>query len=212
MEMVTPIRAETFENLVFDAGLLLKNFTFDSATDAESLMALVKNEANTGKMMGATKGGVNPQTNFEFWEPELDGMRMSFKGAKRLSTADCVISGTYVEMTPDNVRDVLALADKTGEGNKIKVQPRFDIQVDDYLDNVVWIGNLGHDGLYVVELRNALCTVGLSTQTTDKDIGTLPFEFHGHADDVSSTELPISYYFFRSSVAAAASEPAEAEE
>lgn len=206
MEMMTPVRAETFENLVFDAGILLRDFKFNTATDAESLAALIKAAKTSGAcILGATKGGINPQTNFEFWEPELDGKRMSFKGAKHLSTADCIISGTLVEMTPDNVKNVLALADKEGEGAKISVKPRFSIKEGDYIDSLVWVGNLGSDGLYLVELKNALCTTGLSTQTTDKDVGTLPFEFHGHADDVSDTELPISYWFFRSSGAAAAS-------
>lgn len=198
MENMTPIREETFRNLVFDAGILLKNFDYSSATDAESLAALVKTAKDSGAgLLGATKGGVNPQTNFEFWSPELDGKRMAFKGEKRLSNADCMISGTLVEMTPGNVRDVLALADQSGEGSVVTVQPRFSIKDGDYLDSVVWIGNLGSDGLYLVELKNALCTKGLSTQTTDKDVGTLPFEFHGHADSVSSTELPIKYVFFK---------------
>lgn len=200
MDMVTPVRAETFENLVFDAGMLFKNLDYSSATDASTLMTLIKTEkekASGSALLGATKGGINPQTNFEFWSPELDGKRMPFKGEKRLSSADCVVSGTLVEMTPDNVKDVLGLADKTGSGTKITVQPRFSIKEGDYIEHLVWVGNLGSDGLYLIDLKNALCTTGLSTQTTDKDVGTLPFEFHGHADDVSSTDLPITYLFFK---------------
>ena len=205
MDMMTPIRAETFENLVFDAGLLLRNFDYSTAADAESLAALVKEaKKDSSKLLGATKGGINPKTNFEFWEPELDGKRMSYKGAKRLSNGTAVISGTLVEMTPENAKDVIALADVGGDGNKRFVQPRFSIEAGDYIDGLVWISNLGSDGLYLAELKNALCTSGLSTQTTDKDIGTLPFEFHGHADDVNDTNLPIIYWFFRSSNAAAA--------
>lgn len=197
MNMVTPVRGETFEKLVFNAGILLKDLDYSSATDAASLMELIKTAKETGKgLLGATKGGVNPQTNYTFWEPEVDGKRMSFKGAKQLDNAECKISGTLVEFTPDNVKDVLALADKTGTGVKITVQPRFDIQEGDYIDHLIWVGNLGSDGLYLIDLKNALCTTGLSTQTTDKDIGTLPFEFVGHADSVSSTELPIKYLFF----------------
>lgn len=200
MDMVTPVRAETFENLVFDAGMLFKNLDYSSATDASTLMTLIKTEkekVSGSALLGATKGGINPQTNFEFWSPELDGKRMPFKGEKRLSSADCVVSGTLVEMTPDNVKDVLGLADKTGSGTKITVQPRFSIKEGDYIEHLVWVGNLGSDGLYLIDLKNALCTTGLSTQTTDKDVGTLPFEFHGHADDVSSTDLPITYLFFK---------------
>ena len=118
-------------------------------------------------------------------------MRMPFVGSKRPDTADVKITGTFVEYTPDNVKDVLAVADKTGEGAKITIQPRFSIKAGDYIKSLVWVGNHGSDGIVLVELKNALCTTGLNTQTTDKDVGTLPFEFVGHADDVSSTELPI---------------------
>lgn len=198
MDMMTPIRAETFENLVFDAGILFKDLDYSSATDAETLAGLIKTAKDSGTgLLGATKGGINPQVTFEFWEPELDGKRMPFKGEKRLSSADCVVSGTLVEMTPDNVKDVLGLADKSGSGKMITVQPRFSIQKGDYINHLIWVGNLGSDGLYLVDLKNALCTTGLSTQTTDKDVGTLPFEFHGHADNVSDTELPIKYLFFK---------------
>lgn len=197
MAMMTPIRAETFEKLVFDAGILFKNLDYSAATDATSLASLVATAkaAGTG-LLGATKGGVNPQTNFTFWEPELDGKRMSFKGAKHLDNAECKIAGTLVEFTPDNVKDVLALADSTTATNITTVQPRFDIKEGDYINHLIWIGNLGADGLYLIDLSNALCTVGLNTQTTDKDIGTIPFEFVGHADDVSDTTLPIKYLFF----------------
>ena len=198
MENMTPVREETFKNLVFDAGILLRDFDYSSATDAATLATLVKTaKGDTSKLLGATKGGINLQTNYEYWSPEFDGKRMAYKGEKRLSSVSCVISGTLVEMTPDNAVSVLALADKAGEGTKITVQPRAEIKEGDYIDSIVWIGNLGADGLYLVELKNALCTSGLSTQTTDKDIGTLPFEFHGHAGSVSDTELPIKYVFFK---------------
>ena len=43
--MLSPITAETFKNLQFDAGILLYNFDYLSATDAASLAQLVKSEA-----------------------------------------------------------------------------------------------------------------------------------------------------------------------
>lgn len=203
--MMTPIRAETFEKLVFDAGILFKNWDYSSATDAASLAALVATEKakTSGRtMMGATKGGINPQTSYNFWEPELDGKRMSFKGAKRMDSAEVKISGTLVEFTPDNVKAVLSLADKDTKNStatKEVIVPRFDIKAGDYINNIIWVGNWGDKGLVLVDLQNCICTAGLNTQTTDKDIGTLPFEFTAHAGSVSSTELPIKYIFYSAS-------------
>lgn len=195
--MITPIRAESFEQMIFDAGMMLKNFDYASATDATTLAQLIATKKESGtSLMGATKGGINFQSVPSFWSPEPDGMRMPFVGSKRPDTVDVKIAGTLVEYTPDNVKDVLAVADKTGEGAKITIQPRFSIKEGDYIKSLVWVGNHGSDGIVLVELKNALCTTGLNTQTTDKDVGTLPFEFVGHADDVSSTELPIKILFF----------------
>lgn len=197
IEMITPVRTESFKQMIFDAGMLLKNFDYASATDAATLAGLIATAKEGGtSLMGATKGGVNIQSAYTFWEPEMDGKRKSFVGAKRLDNAEVKITGTLVEYSPDNLKDVLALADKTGEGGKITVQPRFSIKRGDYIPSLVWVGNHGSDGIVLVELKNALCTTGLNTQTTDKDVGTLPFEFVGHADDVSSTELPIKILFF----------------
>ena len=195
--MITPIRAESFEQMIFDAGMMLKNFNYASATDAATLAQLIETAKEEGtSLMGATKGGVNIQIVPSFWNVEADGMRMPFVGSKRPDTAEVKITGTLVEYTPDNVKDVLGVADKTGEGAKITVQPRFSIKQGDYIPSLVWVGNHGSDGIVLMELKNALCTTGLNTQTTDKDVGTLPFEFVGHADDVSSTELPIKILFF----------------
>lgn len=209
VSMVTPIRAETFERLQFDAGILFRNLDYSTAKDAESLAALVANAVSTNAdtLMGATRGGVNPQTNFTFWEAEADGKRMSFVGSKRLDNAEAKISGTLIEFTPQNVKDAVGLADVSTADKVTTVQPRFDIKPGDYIEHIIWIANIGSDGLYLVDLKNALSVSGLSTQSTDKNTGTLPFEFTGHADNVISTELPIKYLFFASSAAKAMSAP-----
>lgn len=195
--MVTPIRAETFKQLGFNAGILLKNFDYSSATDAGTLATAIATAITAGTaLLGGTKGGVNIATNTTFWKPEIDGMRMDFKGEQQMDNAECKMSGTLVELTAENFKDVLALADITTATNITTIQPRFSIKNEDYIDHIVWVGDHGSDGLFLVDLKNALNTSGLNMQTADKDIATLPFEFTGHADSVSSTELPITIKLF----------------
>lgn len=195
--MITPVTANTINNLNPDAGMLLFNFDFTSATDAPSLMALIASTEGQKCWFGATKGGINVQENREWWSPTFDGKRMPFKGEKRFSTANPKMTGTLVEFRPENVKAVSGIADIGGEGTKITVQPKANIRIGDYFDNVVFVCNNGPEGLYVAEMKNALCTSGLNSQSTDKDIGTLPFEFSGHSDSVVFTEdLPLTYYFF----------------
>ena len=200
--MVTPIRADTFKQLGFNAGILLKNFDYSSATDSASLATLIASAISDGtSLLGGTKGGVNIATNTTFWKPEIDGMRMDFKGEQQMDNAECKMSGTLVELTASNFKDVLALADNTTSGNITTIQPRFSITDDDYIDHIIWVGDHGSDGLYLVDLKNALNTSGLNMQTTDKDIATLPFEFTGHADSVSSTTLPSTIKLFSKAAA-----------
>lgn len=196
--MVTPIRADTFKQLGFNAGILLKDFDYSAATDAKTLAAAIATAITAGTaLLGGTKGGVNIATNTTFWKPEIDGMRMDFKGEQQMDNAECKMSGTLVELTANNFKDVLALADVSTDNNITTIQPRFSITDADYIDHIIWVGDHGSDGLFLVDLKNALNTSGLNMQTTDKDIATLPFEFTGHADSVSSTELPLTIKLFK---------------
>lgn len=197
--MLSPITAETFKNLQFDAGILLYNFDYLSATDAASLAQLVKSEAvQKASWLGATKGGVNIQTNRTTWKPEFDySGRIPFKGSRRFAGAEPKMTGTLVEMKPHNAKIISGAAKMTENGKITTVQPLANIPVDAYLDNVVWIGCVGEEGYCLVDMQNVICPTGVNFQTADKNIGTLPFEFVAHQDSPTYTdELPLKYLFF----------------
>lgn len=197
--MLSPITAETYQNLAFDAGMLLYNFDYSSATDAASLAELVKSEAvQKASWLGATKGGVNIQTNRQSWKPEFDyASRNSFKGGTRFAGADPKMTGSLVEIRPKNMEIVSGAAKTTTNGKITTVQPLTGIPKDAYLTNVVWIGPVGEEGYCLIEMKNALCLTGVNFQTADKNIGTLPFEFVGHQDSpVHTDDLPVKYLFF----------------
>lgn len=198
LPMITPVTAKTINHLNPDAGILLNSFDFSSATDAYTLMALVKSAIGTDKCFGATKGGINVPEGRETWSPSYDSKRMRYKGESFFAGAAPKMSGSLVEFTPANVKAVSGAADVDRANElKIKVQPRASINLDDYFTNVVFVANNGPNGLYLVELKNALCTVGMNSQSVDKDVATMPFEFTAHSDSPEFTdELPISYYFF----------------
>lgn len=203
-EMITAVTAETINNLSPDTGVLLKNFDLSSATDAESLMALIRSEDTLANCwLGATKGGIAVGENRSYWSPTFDGKRMPYVGDKHVDMAEPKISGSFVEIRPENVKLSSGAANVSTDGSVTTVQPHMSIKKGDYLDKVTWITAVGTDGLYVVEMKNALSVTGLSMQSTDKDIATLPFEFVGHQDSVVfDNNLPIKYLFYRSSGAA----------
>ena len=49
IEMITPVRAESFKQMIFDAGMLLKDFDYASATDAATLAQLIATEKEEDK-------------------------------------------------------------------------------------------------------------------------------------------------------------------
>ena len=54
----TGLRPETFKRLQLNAGILLKDFAYSSATDAAALATLIKTAKETGTaLLGATRGG-----------------------------------------------------------------------------------------------------------------------------------------------------------
>lgn len=199
LNMVSAVTAETFKKLNFNAGMLLVDFDYASATDASSLMELIMSEeAQSNSWLGVTRGGINVDEGRSFWTPNMDGgNRIPFVGEKQFDTAAPSISGTLLEYRPKNVKLVSGAADMSTVGNVTSVKPRATINVGDYHTNVVFIGNVGPEGLYAAILENALCVNGLNSQSEDKNVGTLPFKFVGHsASPVFTDALPIEYKFF----------------
>ena len=201
VSMISAVSVDTFNNTVYNAGVLMHDVDISSATDAASLLTLITNTENRAKWFGATQGGVNIQENRTYWTPDIDGLRLPFKGQNQVDTAEPKMTGTLVELTAENVKAVSGAADKTTDNSKpniTTVQPRASIKAGDYYDTVMFVGNQGSDGLFVCIMQNALCTSGINSQTGDKAVGTLPFEFTAHSASATFTDtLPIKYLFFK---------------
>lgn len=204
LAMVTPVTAKTINHLNPDAGILLFNFDFSKAKNANELMALITSEEGQKSWFGATKGGVNVQEGRATWSPTFDSKRMPFVGEERFSGAVPKMTGTLVEFTPANVKAISGAAEiDDSDTLKVKVQPKATLKNEHYFKNVVFVANNGPDGLYVAEIKNAASIAGMNSQSADQDIATLPFEFRAHSDSPAFTDdLPMSYWFFGASAEA----------
>ena len=198
IDMVTPVTAETFQRLNFSAGIALHSIDIANVADAEALVALM--EANRDKWFGATKGNPRINENKSHWEPSINGKRLPFKGEKKFDTARPTLGITLVEFTPENMKAASGCAEvEDAETDHAIVKPVADVTPDSYFSNIVVVLNNGDNGLYAVELKNALCISGANTSFTDKDVGSIDVEFVAHADSPTSSKyLPIEYHFFAS--------------
>lgn len=182
---VTPCRTETFQNLQLNAGAFLMGFDYSSYTDATALRtALGTALADNTKVLGATRGGGTFVVNSEIREPEVDGKRYRFKGGAFVDSVDAQLTGTLVEIRPEVFKRILATGETATSGQKTTVKMHTAIQDSDYIEKLVWVGDMSDGGLVLIALKNALNNSGMTMTFTDKGEGTIPFEFHAYQENV----------------------------
>lgn len=183
--MVTPCRTETFQNLQLNAGAFLIGFDYSTYTDATALRtALVTALADDTKVLGATRGGGTFVATSEIREPDVDGKRYRFKGGAFVDSVDAQLTGTLVEIRPEIFAKILATGKTTTSGQKTTVKMHTAIQDTDYINSLVWVGDMSGGGLVLIALKNALNNNGMTMTFTDKGEGTIPFEFHAYQSAV----------------------------
>ena len=198
--LTTALRADTFDNLQLNAGVFLKNFTLTGTgapTNAGALKTAIVTAITAGNTLGATRGGGSFNVTKDRRTPDIDGMRYPFKNGEFVDSSDAYLSSTLVEATPENFKLALASATMTKTGNVTTIKMRTMPDDEDYLTNLVWVGDLADGRLVCIELLNALNTADLQFTFTDKNEGTMGVEFHAHQDAVDSyDEAPFTVYFF----------------
>ena len=183
--MVTPCRTETFQNLQLNAGAFLIGFDYSTYVDATALRtALSTALQDSTKLLGATRGGGSFVVTSEIREPDVDGKRYRFKGGAFVDRVDAQLTGTLVEVMPSVFAKVLATGESTTSGQKTTVKMHTAIQGTDYLDSLVWVGDMSDGGLVLIALKNALNNNGMTFTFTDKGEGLIPFEFHAYQEAV----------------------------
>jgi len=183
--LTSPIRAEAFQNLQLNAGIFLVDFDYSSATDAASLKTAISSAITAGtNILGVTRGGGSFTVTRDARTPDVDGMRYPFVGSDFVDSADAYLSGTLLEVTPENFKRLLATGDTVTSGKKT-------------IDSLCWVGDLSDGRLVLIELDNAFNTADFSMTFTDKNEGTMTFEFHARQDDVLDYDnAPFRVVFF----------------
>lgn len=198
--MITGLRPQTFEKLQLNAGLFLQGFDYSKATSAETLKTAIASFIEAGEgVIGATKGGGTFVCTPEIRNFEADGMRSPFVGSTINDGWTVKLTGTMLEMTPENFAKSLMSADVQAVDGKTgvkKVRIRTDIKKSDYIPKMCWIGDTSK-GFALIELDNVLNISGATFTFTDKGEGTIPFEFQAHQSSVTDAEYaPCSILFF----------------
>ena len=197
--LTSPIRNEAFQNLQLNAGIFLVDFDHSNIADSDALKTAIKALlSDPTKILGVTRGGGTFTVTREMRTPEVDGMRYPFKGADFVDSIDAYLSGTLLEVVPDNFKRLLGTGEATTSGKKTTVAMHTAIDSDtDYIDNLAWVGDLADGRLVLIELDNAFNTADFSLTFTDKGEGTMTFEFHARQAEVLDYDYaPFRTIFF----------------
>lgn len=181
----TQIPADTFKQIVLNAGILLKTFTPNTGTFSAS------------DIVGATTGGITFEATptFSDFGEDIDNCPKNTMELKKLDSWEVKMSGTYVTLTAEIAKSVISAADISD----IKITPRNDIDLSDFSD--LWFvadySNLNGEtngGFCAIHLLNALSTSGLKIQSSDKAKGQFAFEYTAHYSISTPDIVPFEVY------------------
>ena len=186
----TGFTANTAKKLLLDAGAFVKDY--DPSTDTWDTI-------KDTKVIGATQGGGSFSAVPTVRRIEIDGVKGAAKGLEALDEWVVTITANVKEVSAEAI--ALALASSTSapadqpEGYT-KITANNAIDLDDYLENITWIGRLsGSDKPVIIVVKNALNTNGLSLTMADKAEGVIALTFTGHYDPTELDSPPFEIYY-----------------
>lgn len=196
--LTSPIRTEAFQHLQLNAGIFLVNYDYSSITDATALKTAIQTaKSDQTKILGVTRGGGSFTVTRDIRTPDVDGMRYPFKGADFVDSVDAYLSGTLLEVVPENMKMLLGTGESATSGKKTTIRMHTAVEDADYIDHLCWVGDLADGRLVLIELDNAFNTADFSLTFTDKGEGTMTFEFHARQEDVDDYDYaPFRVVYF----------------
>ncbi|MCR0429230.1 hypothetical protein MKC53_04375 [[Clostridium] innocuum] len=183
----TKIPETAFDEIQLNAGVLLKEFTPESA-ECDGIVA-------------ATSGGISFEatpTYTDFGE-DIDNCPKNMKELKKLESWEVKMSGDFVTVTADSAKLLAGAADASKSGSVDKITPRNDVTDADFTD--LWLvgdysskNGEGKGGFVAIHMLNSLSTGGFKLQTSDKSKGKMTFEFTGHYSMAEQTRVPFEIF------------------
>lgn len=187
--MLTGIHNETFNNLQLNAGAFVRDFDYTQYKDKAALKTAFAALLETGEgLLGMTRGGGTFQCAPTLRNIEGDGLRSPFVGGTVNDGWTVKLTGTLLEITPENFAAAMMCADKPEtSGSATTIKLRTAIKREDYIPKICWIGDTSQ-GYMLIEIQNALNVTGANFTFTDKGEGTLPFEFQAHQANATNQD------------------------
>lgn len=182
MGKFTKISQDAFQEMQFEAGLLLKSFDIAQGTFADT------------DIITATSGGINASCvpTYSDFGSDVDNCPDNLKELKHLDSWLCKLAATALNTSVEFIRRALGAAD-VDTTDPTKVIPRNSLKQTDFED-IWWVGDKIGGGMVAIRLMNALSTAGFTIQTTKKGKGNVSVEFTGHYSAENQDVVPMEFY------------------
>ncbi len=190
MKSYSGYTCDTAKSLLLDAGAFFKNFavgvdTFDTALAQ-------------GKCLGATQGGGTFVATPTVRAIEIDGTKTTPKGLTRIDSWDISLQVNVIEITSSTLKNALGngVVDTSNYKYDI-VTAKSLIDLDDYFDNITWVGTLsGSNEPVIIQIYNAINTEGINLTVADKAEAVISMTFKAHQSCVSDINIqPFAIYY-----------------
>lgn len=198
MSRISAVTPKTYEQLLFDAGVLFENLDYSAATTASELLALVKAAIPTEACLGATRGGLTWTSEGEFRAIELDDIFVDIKGSQIKEKVTVTVEGTFTQFSPENARRFINASDITVTGNITELKERLSIDTDiDYIDNAILVVRQGVGNVAVIDMENCINTSPASLKTNSKGEAEIPLKLVATLADDTATHAPYAIKWYK---------------
>lgn len=185
MPKFTQVRADAFESIQINAGVLLSAFDPSAGTFSKQ------------NIIGTTTGGVSFNSNLEtvdFGE-DVDNVPSNTWQLKKVTQFSPTVSGTFVTVD-STLGKRLVTAATVSNGHII---PKNLLEESDFED--IWLvgdysdkNGAANGGFVAIHIKHAFSTGGFQWQTTKNGKGQFAFEFTGHYDMDDVDDPPFEIY------------------
>ena len=174
----------TPQNIALGAGIVVHGLNFES-----------DKWTYTG-VFGATNGGSKLEIKPEYQDLEVDGVLVKTKGLTVKVGETAQLETNLAEVTAENLKMVVGGKDGTGMTGFAEIVSKPQLDENDYIENLGFIGHTVAGEPIIIKFDNALCTSGLEYEGKNKEQVTVKatFECYANLTDADLTVLPYHIY------------------
>lgn len=186
------ITTETIKKMILGAGVIYKNLKYNSQGSSGG-------PGWEGTVLGATSGGIKFSWEATWLDIEVDGATVLVKGVSKQKVGETAsIEGQMTELTEDILVTAMHLVKDTSEDtNYTKYVSKENVDEEDYLENIAYVGTLSNGDNVIIILPNAICTEAFELETKNSEQTTFAVKFDCTADleNDSLNKLDIEIYY-----------------